>query len=81
MHLDNSSGGAKNWLKIYDTIDVTHGTTLPIFCVPVPSSSRLRVYSKQGITISTALSACGAGGGGTAGGAVTGTLNYQLFGS
>ena len=82
IHVDGTSGGGStNFLKVYDTADVTHGTTLPIFCVPCTNGNRVRIYSKQGITISTALSVAASTGAGTAGGAVSGTLIYQIFAS
>tara|TARA_R110002020_G_scaffold60334_2_gene163608 strand:- start:36 stop:401 length:366 start_codon:yes stop_codon:yes gene_type:complete len=82
IHVDGTSGGGStNFFKLYDAGDVTHGTTLPIFCVPCTNGNRVRIYSKQGITISTALGVAASTGGGTAGGSVSGTLVYQIFAS
>jgi|ETNvirnome_2_130_1030620.scaffolds.fasta_scaffold10987_2 hypothetical protein len=81
IFIDNSSGSSTNFLKIYDTAVVTHGTTAPIFCVPVAASASMRVYSKQGITISSALSICASSGAATGGSAPGGTIAYRIFGT
>lgn len=81
IFIDNTSGSSVNFLKIYDTGVVTHGTTAPIFCVPAPASASMRVYSKQGITISSALSVCASSGAATAGSAPGGTIAYRIFGT
>jgi len=81
IFIDNTSGSTTNFLKLYDTSVVTHGTTDPVFCVPVAASARMRVYTTQGITISSALSVCASDGAATGGSAPGGTIAYRIFGT
>ena len=82
IFIDNTSGSGRNYLKLYDALDVTHGTTTPIFCGCAPASTRIIVYMKQGIPIGTALSvaASDTAGTGASGSNPAGTMNYVIFG-
>ena len=81
--LNNGSGSGTNYLQVYDDKEPTYGTSAPVFCCFVAASAKVTVFSKTGLTISTALSVAAGNAGGTAsgGGAPSGTFSYTIYGS
>ena len=65
--LDNTANAAASYLKFYNNVNPTVGTTDPDFIIMAPSTTKLTMHIPSGIAFSTALSIACVTAGGTAG--------------
>ena len=72
------------FFKMFDSASITHGTTQPVFCIPIPASSaKQTIFCSSGIVFSTACSVNAAqsnGGKGGDGDAAISTVTYIIYG-
>jgi hypothetical protein len=82
ISLENPSGGAETFIKIWDTNDFTSGTSEPIVCIPTQGGFTQKVFCRAGITVSTGLTfGANLSAGKTQSGSSTPTIKYTVMGS
>ena len=83
INFTNTTGGASNvYLKFFDAQSVTLGTDNPIFSYRMKAAETTHIFSRTGITLSTALSinVNGNPASGHSGSAVS-AVSYSIMGS
>ncbi len=68
ISIDNTANAAqKNYLKLYNSLTATVGTTAPDIIIPVPGGSTVTVAMPEGVSFATGLSFATVTTAGTAG--------------
>lgn len=78
--IDNSAVAAITYIKFFDTVTITLGTTAPDMQLPAQASGRILYVFRTGVSFATALSMAGVTAPGTAGTvSPTGSVPVTLF--
>tara|TARA_R110000765_G_scaffold84023_2_gene162817 strand:- start:683 stop:1054 length:372 start_codon:yes stop_codon:yes gene_type:complete len=79
-----SNGSTLAYFKMFDSTSITHGTTQPVLCVPIPASgTKQTIFCSGGIVFSTSCSvnaAIASGGQGSGEDGAATTLAYIIYG-